>query len=53
MQDVTRNSYSKTPGLYKGEKYDDEEIIKLFYPHVTNRQMSSAEKFVDYLYRIH
>jgi hypothetical protein len=37
--------------IQKGEKHDDDEIIKLFYTQVTNRQMSSAEKFVDYLYR--
>jgi hypothetical protein len=37
--------------IQKGETYDNDEIIKLFYTQVTNRQMSSAERFVDYLYR--
>jgi hypothetical protein len=37
--------------IQKGEKHDDDAIIKLFYTQVTNRQMSSAERFVDYLYR--
>jgi hypothetical protein len=38
--------------IKKGENYDDDEIIKLFYTQVTNRQMASAESFVDYLYRM-
>jgi integrase len=37
--------------IQKGEKHEDDEILKLFYTQVTNRQMSSAEGFVDYLYR--
>jgi integrase len=37
--------------IEKGEKYEDDEIVKLFFTQVTNRQMSSAENFVDYLYR--
>jgi integrase len=35
----------------KGEPRDDGEIVKLFYTQVTNLQMSSGERFVDYLNR--
>ena len=35
----------------KGESCDAGEIIKLFYTQVTNMQMSSGERFVDYLHR--
>ncbi|MCL2763360.1 MAG: site-specific integrase [Treponema sp.] len=35
----------------KGETRNAGEIIKLFYTQVTNMQMSSGERFVDYLYR--
>jgi len=35
----------------KGENRDAGEIIKLFYTQVTNMQMSSGERFVDYLHR--
>jgi integrase len=37
--------------IQKGEKHEDDEIVKLFFTQVTNRQMSSAEGLVDYLYR--
>jgi integrase len=37
--------------IKKGEIHDVGEIIKLFYTQMTNQQMSSGEKFVDYLYR--
>jgi len=35
----------------KGEVHDTSDIIKLFYTQVTNQQLASGEKFVDYLYR--
>ncbi len=37
--------------IKKGEIHDVGEIIKLFYTQMTNQQMSSGERFVDYLYR--
>jgi integrase len=37
--------------IKKGDSCDDGEIIKLFYTQVTNLQMSSGERFVDYLNR--
>jgi integrase len=37
--------------IKKGEKYETGEIIKLFYTQVTDMQMSSGVKFVDYLYK--
>jgi hypothetical protein len=35
----------------KGENHDAGDIIKLFYTQVTNLQLASGEKFVDYLYQ--
>ncbi len=37
--------------IKKGEVHKTDEIIKLFYAQVTNTQMASGERFVDYLYR--
>jgi integrase len=37
--------------LKKGEIYETGDIIKLFYAQITNSQMSSGERFVDYLTR--
>jgi integrase len=37
--------------IKNGETLDDGEIIKFFYTQVTNQQMASGEKFVEYLYR--
>jgi integrase len=37
--------------IRKGEIREDGEVIKLFYTQVTNLQMSSGERFVDYLNR--
>ena len=37
--------------IKKGEIHKTDEIIKLFYTQVTNNQMASGERFVDYLYR--
>ncbi|MDR1930422.1 MAG: site-specific integrase, partial [Treponema sp.] len=42
---------SDCEAIKKGEKYDEGEIIKLFYTQVTNMQMASGERFVNYLYR--
>jgi hypothetical protein len=36
--------------IKKGEVYETAEILKLFYTQVTNQQLASGEKFVDYLY---
>jgi hypothetical protein len=33
------------------DKYNDSELIKLFYSKVTNNKMSGEETFVDYLNR--
>jgi integrase len=35
----------------KGENHDAGDIIKLFYTQVTNLQLASGEKFIDYLYQ--
>jgi integrase len=37
--------------IKKGEKHDDDSILRFFYTQVTNRQMASDERFVTYLYR--
>jgi hypothetical protein len=37
--------------IKKGEVHKEDEIIKLFYTQVTNTQMASGERFVDYLCR--
>jgi integrase len=37
--------------IKKGEVHETGDIIKLFYTQVTNMQMASGERFVDYLYR--
>ena len=37
--------------IKKGESCDTGEILKLFYTQVMNQQMSSGERFVDYLAR--
>jgi integrase len=37
--------------IKKGEVHKTDEILKLFYAQVTNTQMASGERFVDYLYR--
>jgi integrase len=37
--------------INKGEAYENNEIIKLFYTQITSEKMASGERLVDYLYR--
>ena len=37
--------------IKKGEVHDTADILKLFYTQVTNYQLASSEKFVEYLYQ--
>jgi hypothetical protein len=48
---ITMKKYLKESGIITEEQLEDSDLIKLFYSQVTNAQMSSGEKFVDYLYR--
>jgi hypothetical protein len=36
--------------IKKGEVHDTPSVIRLFYTQVTNQEMASGEKCVDYLY---
>jgi hypothetical protein len=36
--------------IKKGEVHETAEILKLFYTQVTNQQLASGEKFIDYLH---